>query len=204
MFPLAAVAFPGTELPLHVFEHRYQCLARDVLCGTKEFGICLISRGSEVGGGDERVSIGTKVRVELAAPLEGDRWILVTRGVERIRVVEWLEDDPYPMAVVEELPADEATVAHDEILAALSSVKALRRLQTELADGWASPCIDLKFEDHAATAPWMLCAMAPLSLSDLQGLLEVPGNGARLVLLRELCEAKCRDLEAVFGLDGVG
>ena len=30
MFPLAAVVFPSTELPLHVFEHRYQCLTRDV------------------------------------------------------------------------------------------------------------------------------------------------------------------------------
>jgi Lon protease-like protein len=204
MFPLAAVAFPGTELPLHVFERRYQCLARDVLSGSNEFGICLISRGPEVGGGDERVSVGTKVRVELAAPLQGDRWILVTRGVERIRVVEWLEDDPYPMALVEDLPAEGPAVAHAEILAALSSVKALRRIQSEFAEGWASPCIDLKFEDHAATAPWMLCAMAPLSLLDLQVLLEVPGNGARLALLRELCESKCRDLETVFGLGGVG
>jgi Lon protease-like protein len=202
MFPLAAVAFPGTELPLHVFELRYQYLTRDVLSGSKEFGICLIARGPEVGGGDERVNVGTKVRVELAAPLEGDRWILVTRGVERIRVVEWLKDDPYPMAVVEELPAQGPTAPHSQILGALQSVKALRRLQAELGDGWSSPCIDLKFEDHEATAPWMLCAMAPLGLSDLQGLLEVPGNCERLVLLRELCEAKCRDLESVLGLDG--
>jgi hypothetical protein len=204
MFPLAAVVFPGTELPLHVFERRYQTLARDVLCGSKEFGICLISRGSEVGGGDERVSVGTRVRVELAAPLEGDRWILVTRGVERIRVVEWLADDPYPMAVVEDLPTEGPEVGHAEILAALSAVKALRRLQSELADGWASACIDLKFDDRAVSAPWMLCAMAPLSLCDLQGLLEVPGNCARLELLREQCEAKRRDFEAVLGLDDVG
>jgi Lon protease-like protein len=204
MFPLASVVFPGTELPLHVFERRYQCLTRDVLVGSKEFGICLISRGSEVGGGDERVTVGTKVRVELAAPLEGDRWILVTRGVQRIRVVEWLKDDPYPMAMVEELPAVGPAAGHDEILAALCSVKALRRLQSEFADGWSSPCIDLKFEDQAANAPWMLCAMAPLSLSDLQTLLEVPGDTERLELLRSLCEAKGRDLEAVLGLDDVG
>lgn len=202
MFPLAAVVFPGTELPLHVFERRYQQLARDVLCGAKEFGICLISRGSEVGGGDERVTVGTKVRVELAAPLEGDRWILVTRGVERIRVDRWLDDDPYPKALVEPLPATGADVAHDEVVAALSAVKALRRLQSELADGWSSPCIDVKFEDHEATAPWVLCAMAPLSLSDLQALLEVPSHAARLALLRELCELKTRDLEAVLGTGG--
>lgn len=200
MFPLASVVFPGTELPLHVFERRYQQLARDVLCGTKEFGICLISRGSEVGGGDERVRVGTKVRIELAAPLEGDRWILVTRGVERFRVLRWLEDDPYPRALVEPLPAEGEPAAHDEIVAALSAVKALRRLQSELADGWSMPCVDLKFEHDQSTAPWVLCAMAPLSLCDLQALLEVPSNSARLALLRELCEAKTRDLQAVLNL----
>ena len=202
MFPLAAVVFPSTELPLHVFEQRYQELTRDVLLGSKEFGICLISRGCEVGGGDERVLIGTRVRIELAAPLECDRWILVTKGIERIRVVQWLVDDPYPRAIVEPMPVPGPDVSHDLIMRTLGSVKALRRLQSEFADGWSSPCVDLRIEDVPASAPWMLCAMSPLSLADLQTLLEVPDNLSRLVLLSELCDAKCRDLEAVMRLDG--
>jgi Lon protease-like protein len=202
MFPLAAVVFPTTELPLHVFERRYQCLTHDVLSGSKEFGICLISRGCEVGGGDERVSIGTRVRVELAAPLEGERWILVTRGVERIRVVEWLADDPYPRALVEPMPVADPVLPHATVLHALKKVKALRRLQAEFADGWTNPCVDLHLEDAPSSAPWMLCAMSPLSLSDLQVLLEVPDNDGRLSMLGELCDAKARDLEAVLRLDG--
>ena len=202
MFPLAAVVFPSTELPLHVFERRYQCLTRDVLASSQEFGICLISRGSEVGGGDERVAVGTKVRVELAAPLDGDRWLLVTRGIERIRVVEWLDDDPYPQALVEPLPPAEPVVPHALVLEALCAVKGLRRLQAELSDGPASPCVDLRLEDARTSAPWMLCAMSPLSLYDLQALLEVPGHLERLSMLRVLCEAKSRDLESVLRLDG--
>jgi Lon protease-like protein len=201
MFPLAAVVFPATELPLHVFERRYQCLTRDVLTDSKEFGICLISRGCEVGGGDERVSVGTKVRIELAAPLDGERWILVTRGVERFRVVEWLEDDPYPRAIVEPMPVEGAEVPLETVREALCAVKALRRLQSEFSDGLTSPCVDLRLEDSPASTPWMLCAMSPLSLWDLQILLEVPGNLERLRLLRELCEAKSRDLESVLRLD---
>jgi uncharacterized protein len=201
MFPLAAVMFPSTELPLHVFERRYQRLTRDVMTDSQEFGICLISRGCEVGGGDERVSIGTKVRIELAAPLDDDRWILVTRGVERIRVLEWLPDDPYPKAIVEPMPVEEPEVSLEEVRAALCAVKVLRRLQSEFTDGLTSPCIDLRLEDSTASAPWMLCAMSPLSLWDLQILLEVPGNGARVALLRELCEQKSRDLESVLRLD---
>jgi Lon protease-like protein len=204
MFPLAAVVFPTTELPLHVFERRYQCLTRDVLAGTKEFGICLISRGCEVGGGDERVEVGTKVYVELATPLDEERWILVTRGVERIRVVDWLDDDPYPRALVEPMPVMGGAATSDLIVAAFRSVKALRRLQSEFADGWASPCVDLQLEDSGDTAPWMLCAMSPLSLSDLQVLLEVPDDYSRLSLLRERCDAKRKDLEDVLRLSDQG
>jgi hypothetical protein len=204
MFPLAAVVFPRTALPLHVFERRYQCLTRDVLAGTKEFGICLISRGCEVGGGDERVDVGTKVYVELATPLDEERWILVTRGVERIRVVEWLEDGPYPRALVEPMPVVGGGATSDLIVTAFRAVKALRRLQSEFADGWASPCVDLQLEDSTDTAPWMLCAMSPLSLSDLQILLEVPDDYSRLSLLRELCDAKRKDLEDLLRLSDQG
>lgn len=53
MFPLGTVLLPGAILPLHVFEPRYQQLVRDCLDAPEhEFGVVLIDRGSEVGGGD--------------------------------------------------------------------------------------------------------------------------------------------------------
>src|SRR6202044_2208664 len=54
MFPLSAVLFPHATMPLHVFEPRYRELLRDCLAGDARFGIVLIERGSEGGGGDER------------------------------------------------------------------------------------------------------------------------------------------------------
>lgn len=197
MFPLATVVFPSAGLPLHVFERRYQHLTRDVMSGSKEFGICLISRGCEVGGGDERVDVGTRVHVELATPLDEDRWILLTRGIERIRVLEWLSDDPYPRAMVEPMPRVGGVASKDLVSRAFRAVKALRRLQSEFADGWASSCVDLQLDDSAASPAWMLCAMSPLALSDLQLLLEVPDDYSRLSLLHELCDAKRRDLEGL-------
>ena len=201
MFPLAAVVFPTTELPLHVFERRYQCLTRDVMGDSEEFGICLISRGCEVGGGDERVAVGTRVHVELAAPLDDDRWLLVARGVERIRVVEWLPDGPYPRALVEPMPVEDPVLPLEEIRATLGRSRPSGACSRSSPTGSTSPCIDLRLEDAASSAPWMLCAMSPLSLWDLQVLLEVPGNRARLALLRELCDEKRRDLESVLRLD---
>ena len=66
MFPLGSVLLPSMVLPLHVFEPRYRALVRDVLDGDGEFGVCLISRGHEVGGDDVRTDVGTVARVHEA------------------------------------------------------------------------------------------------------------------------------------------
>src|ERR1019366_3591141 len=64
MFPLSMVLFPGAPLPLRVFEERYQQLVKDTVDRGRAFGVVLISRGSEVGGGDQRLSIGTLAEIE--------------------------------------------------------------------------------------------------------------------------------------------
>ena len=105
MFPLGTVLLPGVVLPLHVFEPRYQQLVHDCLeAPAHEFGVVLIDRGSEVGGGDSRSGVGV-----VAQMLQVARWTAVasrssTIGTRRIRVTQWLPDDPYPRADVEEWP----------------------------------------------------------------------------------------------------
>ena len=59
MFPLGTVLFPHAVLPLHVFEERYRALTETCLRGDGRFGVVLIERGSEVGGGDVRFGVGT-------------------------------------------------------------------------------------------------------------------------------------------------
>ncbi|MEC8953734.1 MAG: LON peptidase substrate-binding domain-containing protein, partial [Actinomycetota bacterium] len=51
MFPLGMVLVPSGVLPLRVFEPRYRHMLEDLLPGNREFGVVLIERGSEVGGG---------------------------------------------------------------------------------------------------------------------------------------------------------
>ena len=65
MFPLGSVLLPGMPLALRVFEPRYVELLSTVLGDTdREFGVVLIERGSEVGGGDVRFGAGTVARIE--------------------------------------------------------------------------------------------------------------------------------------------
>ena len=104
MFPLGSVALPGVGLPLHVFEPRYRALIMTSLSSDRLFGSVLIERGSEVGGGDQRSDIGTLIRIVEAQEDTEGRWLVSGAGIERLRVHEWLDDDPFPRAVVVSYP----------------------------------------------------------------------------------------------------
>ena len=111
MFPLGSVLLPSMILPLHVFEDRYRQMVDDVLAAEEpEFGVALIERGSEVGGGDIRAMTACVARILEAGRTEDGRWALVTTGMRRIRIRYWLDDEPYPRAVVEDWPDDDTTV----------------------------------------------------------------------------------------------
>ena len=89
MFPLGTVLFPHAVLPLHVFEPRYRVMMRRCIDGDRDFGVVLIERGSEVGGGDTRFDIGTVARIVQAAELADGRFAIAAVGLGRFRVVRW-------------------------------------------------------------------------------------------------------------------
>ena len=100
MFPLGSVLFPGLGLPLRVFEPRYREMIADCLDGDRSFGVVLIERGSEVGGGEVRLRVATVARI-LDVSLQEDGTLGVFAvGTSRVEVLEWLPDAPYPAAVV--------------------------------------------------------------------------------------------------------
>ncbi|MEO9326799.1 LON peptidase substrate-binding domain-containing protein [Gordonia aurantiaca] len=109
MFPLGTPLLPGGELPLRIFEPRYRQMLTDHLDetdgrSTVRFGVVLIARGSEVGGGDVRCDVGTIAHADITDRLPDGRALLSCTGTQRFRVVEWVPDDPYPRAVVDPLP----------------------------------------------------------------------------------------------------
>jgi len=197
MFPLSTVLFPRAGLPLHVFEQRYRALMADCLDGDGEFGVVLISRGSEVGGGDERVGIGTAARIANVAELDDGRLLVVATGTRRIRVAQWLPDDPYPRAVVKDLPEGPGAAEDGDVGRALASAEAslrrLRSLLSELGDVPALPPA-LRITGSPGEIGWQLCDMAPLTVLDLQQLLSTDGLRTRMDLLTALCDAMADDV----------
>lgn len=189
MFPLSTVVMPGVMAPLHVFEERYRAMVRDCLTMDEpSFGIVLIRRGGEVGGGDERCEVGTEVRMLKTLRLEDGRYALVVGGASRIRVVQWLDDDPYPQALVDDwADDDDAHAAADvtsRVPAAYEEVRRCLALATEL--GERVPRLDTEVVADGPLATHQLCALAPLEVHDHQRLLEAAGSRARLDLLGQL------------------
>jgi len=186
MFPLSTVLYPHVSINLHLFEPRYRALARDLSSGDGRFGIVLISRGSEVGGGEERYDIGTKARVTEALELPDGRWHVIARGEERIRIETWLPDDPYPVALVYPLPdlEPEAEPASDIRERAERAVKRALALKAELDEPAHSTSLEISSDP--VRAGYELAAVAPITTHDHQRLLEAESAFMRLSLVAQL------------------
>ena len=186
MFPLGGVLFPHAPLPLQVFEPRYQALVRDMLGGAMppEFGVVLIERGHEVGGGETRFSVGTIARVVEASVLPDGRALLQAVGSDRIRVDEWLDDDPYPHARVARIfDADTEPVAPDVRAGAERQLRRVLALAAEL--GVPVPT-EFSFSDRDDVASFEAAAAAPIGPLDAIALLELRSATARFERLSEL------------------
>ena len=185
MFPLGSVLLPGMALPLHVFEPRYQALVEACLAGEPEFGVVLIERGSEVGGGDLRRDVGTMARIVEAVRFDDGRWGLGCVGLRRIRVERWLPDDPYPRAEVVDWDDEPAGPATAEVLAEVTSL--LRQVLAASAElGLPAAPATLELDADLVVASYQASALAPFGPADHHDLLVEPGADARLVRLRRL------------------
>lgn len=197
MFPLGSTVFPQQVVPLHVFEERYRTMLEDVTSDEQapEFGIVLIDRGHEVGGGDHRVSVGTRVQILEAQRFEDGRWAVVTAGAERLNVVEWLPDDPYPRAVVE--PREVIDNGGSDLAQLQSAVVETLGLMAE-ASGAAIPD-EYEFADDVRVRLDQLCAVSPLTEFDRQSVLEAATTSDQMNRLSEALETKRMLLRAQLG-----
>jgi len=181
MFPLGAVLFPHTPLPLRVFEARYLRLMGELIdSDDPTFGVVLIERGKETGGGDQRSSAGTLARiVKISSGAEALQ--VVTVGTRRFTVNRWLEDDPYPRADVTVLDDLEWNEALHPLRVEAEAI--VRRVLARFPDAPWGAAIALS-EDPVAAA-WQIAAIAPLSEYDQQRLLGATTMGG---LLRQVID----------------
>lgn len=201
MFPLGTTLLPGSALPLQVFEPRYRQMVHDILAsdGPPEFGQVLITHGHEAGGGDVRSDLGTVARMADIQAIGDGRYTFVAVGTERIRIVEWLPDDPYPQARVESWPdepsSDRIPALSDRIAAATERVRHVLGLASRVAGEDLSDVPEIPSEPASdlSLASYRLAAISPIGPADRYRLLAAPGAAERLDAL----EASLDDAEAM-------
>ena len=188
---------PGSVMPLHVFEPRYRALATDVnAMEDPEFGVTLIERGREVGGGDQRADVGIVARILQAEEFPDGRWGIVTIGTRRIGIDDWLADDPYPKALVHDWPDEDISLSWSAVQPLrdeLDRVLAAARLLAP--DRIVDPPSD--DADDPAVVGWQLIRAAQLGAHDELRLLQQPGWHGRLALAIELARDRADLLEAL-------
>lgn len=194
MFPLEVAMLPDDDLPLRVFEPRYSQLVADCLAADDPvFGVVLIAAGREVGGGDNRYNIGALARIVEHRDLGGGKYTLRCRMSDRLRVLRWLPDDPYPRAEVQSWPDEPGeSVAADSIRELEDRVMALFE-QLAAARGAEMPPRDMLFAgvalaDEPGDKLYALASTVPMGQADRYSVLAAPSAYARLQALSEAVE----------------
>ena len=201
LFALNTVLFPGTWLPLRVFEPRYKQMLQDALDGDRSFGIALIKYGDEVGGPATPFRVGCRATIEEVAEDKGTFFLLV-RGDRRFEVESLVEGGPYPRARVRflaPLSVNSADDAAGEQLRLLHEmyVKTLHRASRVVGKSWPPELIaPIPKGDAAVVANWVAMAL-PVEASEKQPLLESGSVSKMLAAERQMLEAELEKWEAV-------
>lgn len=185
LFPLRdVVLFPGMLLPLHIFEPRYVKMIERQLSTDRRFGVALLTGGDEVGGPATAEAIGTTALIRDCRELESARYLVLSVGVERFRVVRSWEQDELLMGEIEPL-ADQSFEENLDPLCA-----ELRRLADEhrrlMGSVLGTPVEPAEWPAAPIELSFALAAMLQLDAPIRQDLLATTDTGWRLRLLQRL------------------
>jgi ATP-dependent Lon protease len=154
LFPLSVVLFPGTPLPLHIFEPRYRQMLADCLAGDRRFGITPVGAVREA---PERGAVGCTAEVRVNQELPDGRSNIVVLGRERFVVAAVLDDPvPYHVGSVQPFDDDPATApAADRVAELRELFVRYATMRRELEDAEAG---ELSLPDEALALSFFVSA----------------------------------------------
>jgi Lon protease-like protein len=165
LFPLEVVLFPGTLLPLHIFEPRYKLMVGHCRERHLSFGVVLVK-------GEGIAPAGCTAEImEVAKEYPDGKLDILTMGRLPFNILEVFEEQPYAEADVEYL--------EDEPVAEKPPAPALIKLYEqchELAFGQKPQALD---EDSYESLAFHIASELPLDLAYKQKLLEMRNEDER-------------------------
>ncbi|MEO5575809.1 MAG: LON peptidase substrate-binding domain-containing protein [Gaiellaceae bacterium] len=171
LFPLGIVLLPSEQIPLHIFEDRYQELIGECLAEGREFGLIF----ADEGGLRE---VGTRAAVtEVLDRFDDGRLNVVCEGRERFRLVELTDGRSFQTGLVEpvEDDADAADPADTE-----NALELFHRLVELTGAEVEEPRLD------TAQLSFELAGRFEFAPDLKQQLLQLTSERARMQLLAEL------------------
>ena len=175
LFPLGTVLFPGSRLPLRIFEPRYLAMFRNCLRDSTDFGVCLIQEGREVGAPAMPADMGCIASILVWQMPEPDLYHVMTVGTDRFRVLTTRTQDDGLLRgdVVTLEPEVRVPVPDSHRLC----VDVLRQLIEHVGDAWFPPPHHF---DDASWVSYRLAEVLPFDPLEKQRMLVANDPLARL------------------------
>jgi Lon protease-like protein len=175
LFPLGTVLFPDGVLPLRIFETRYLDMVRRCMAQDSPFGVCLITRGGEVGTPAEHHSIGCSARIVDFDMDAGGVLQLRTVGHERFEVLHrTLRKDGLLVGTIRTLAPDPIMAIPPALSVCVELMEAIvQDLRKKLGDAFVNVLAEpLRMQDCGWVAN-RLSELLPLSAAVRQELMSL-------------------------------
>lgn len=206
IFPLNTVLFPAGLLPLRIFEARYIDMVRVCMREARDFGVCLIRKGREVGRSDtEPEAIGCRARISDWDMEQLGLLQIATIGAERFRITRLAsEADGLLVAMTEPLGDEPASAVPTEFDACTTLLeRIIGQIEDSAGKRAKDPArVELVAEAGGASgdrspiaapyrlgdASWVgnrLCELLPISLAAKQKLMELTDAPTRLAIVHQ-------------------
>lgn len=176
VFPLPDVVFfPGTALPLHVFETRYRAMVKDALAADRTIAVALLQPGWErqYAGNPACFAVATAGTIEELATTQDGRYYFKLAGSVRVRLGEVVRDAPYRLVRAEEIPEDPVDEDDAEIRSLKLDLLATQVCLVRELTGKESPSVMFDERMGFAAAVNGACASLPAQAAIRQALLEL-------------------------------
>ena len=197
LFPLPIVLFPGAPLPLHIFEERYRQLLRDVMLGQRMFGLSYFDPDMSSLGTPIEGHLGCVAEVRQVETLPDGRSNILTFGLIRYHVEEYVTtDEPYLIGHVtffEDEPEDPADLimAADAVRDLFTRIGASIHILSNERGGLP----DLPEDVDPETLSFLVASAMDLESETKLELLALRETSARLAQLTELLERVVENYE---------
>lgn len=194
VFPLpGALLFPGSQLPLNIFEPRYLNMIDDARAGDGVIGM-IQSLGSGPKSHPDIASVGCLGQITSYDETGDGRYLITLTGICRFRVEEELPFElPYREIRADWsefgndlfMPEEEELPERGEILVALGDYLEQNGMTANLGDADSAP---------VETLVNALSAGCPFSIMEKQALLEAPDLSSRAEILIALLQMNSLDM----------